>query len=51
MAKIGVSDLKKQADELIAQGKMPSREDLLAAVAESREKYAEKIKQAQKGGK
>jgi vacuolar-type H+-ATPase subunit H len=51
MVKIGVSDLKKQADSLIAEGKMPSREELLAAVTAIREKYGDKIKQAQKGGK
>ena len=37
------SDLEKQAQILIQAGKMPKLEDLLSAVAESREKYADKI--------
>jgi hypothetical protein len=37
------SDLEKQAEELIKAGKMPKLEDLLAAVGDSRQKYADKI--------
>lgn len=40
------SDLQRQAQELQAAGKMPSIQDVLKAVAESREKYADKIKAA-----
>lgn len=38
--KIKPSDLRKQAGLLIAQGRMPSLEKVLAAVAETRAKYA-----------
>lgn len=44
--KIKSSELEQQAAELAQSGKMPSLEELLSAVAESREKYADKIKQA-----
>lgn len=40
------SDLQHQAQELQSAGKMPSIQDVLKAVAESREKYADKIKTA-----
>lgn len=46
--KIKPSDLEKQAMELHQQGKMPPLEDVLAAVAEAREKYADKILEARK---
>jgi hypothetical protein len=41
------SDLKQQAGQLIAAGKMPSLEDLLGAVAETRASYKPKIEAAQ----
>lgn len=37
------SDLEKQAAEMVQQGKMPNLDDLLSAVAEAREKFADKI--------
>ena len=46
--KIKPSDLERQAQELHASGKMPSLDEVLAAVAESREKYADKILEARK---
>jgi hypothetical protein len=46
--KIKPSDLAAQAAELHQQGKMPSLEDVLSAVAEAREKYADKILAARK---
>ncbi len=46
--KITPSDLRKQAAELIAAGKMPKLEELLSAVAESREKCVPKILKARK---
>ncbi len=48
--KIKPSDLAAQAQELHAAGKMPSLDEVLAAVAESREKYADKILEARKQG-
>jgi hypothetical protein len=44
--KIKSSDLRKQADELIRSGKMPSLDTVLQAVAETREKYQPKILKA-----
>ena len=44
--KIKPSDLEQQARELHAQGKMPSLEEVLKAVAETRAKYADQIKAA-----
>ena len=41
------SDLKQQAKQLIAAGKMPNLEDLLGAVAETRASYKPKIEAAQ----
>jgi len=38
-----MSDLRKQADELIAAGKMPSLDAVLSAVAEIRAEYRPKI--------
>lgn len=46
--KIRPSDLDKQARELHDQGKMPSLEDVLSAVAEARSKYKDKILEARK---
>ena len=40
------SDLRRQAEEMILQGRMPSLEAVLQAVAETREKYAPLIRQA-----
>lgn len=37
--KITPSDLKNEAQRLVAAGKMPKLEDILGAVAEAREKY------------
>ena len=41
--KIKPSDLESQAQELRDTGKMPKLEDLLKAVAETRQEYADKI--------
>jgi hypothetical protein len=40
------SDLELEAERLKQAGQMPQLEDLLAAVADSRKKYADKIKAA-----
>jgi hypothetical protein len=40
------SDLRAEAQRLIAAGKMPPLEEVLKHVAETREKYAPKIKEA-----
>jgi hypothetical protein len=48
--KIKPSDLAQQAAELHRTGKMPKLEDVLAAVAEARGKYADKIKAARNQG-
>ena len=47
--KKSVDDLRREAAALVAEGKMPSLEAVLKAVAESREKYADKIKAARTG--
>jgi hypothetical protein len=44
--KIRPSDLDQTAQELRETGKMPKLEDVLKAVAETRAKYADKIKTA-----
>jgi hypothetical protein len=41
--KIKPSDLDREAQRLIDDGKMPSLEQLLTAVVQVREKYREKI--------
>lgn len=46
--KITPSDLRAQARQLLAVGKMPSLERLLAAVFETRTKYVPLIKAARK---
>ena len=46
MNKIKPSDLETQAQELRETGKMPKLEDLLKAVADTREEYAGKIVKA-----
>lgn len=48
--KITPSDLKAEAQRLIAAGKMPSLEDTLAAVAEAREKYKPMIEKENDNG-
>jgi hypothetical protein len=49
--KITPLDLRKQADELIAAGKMPSLDAVLQAVAETREKYVPLIVKAREEAK
>jgi len=49
--KITLSDLRKQTDELIAAGKMPSLDTVLQAVAETRKKFVPKILKARKEAK
>ena len=39
-----VSDLKREAEEMLARGEMPSREDFLRAVAEVRKEYQAKLR-------
>jgi hypothetical protein len=46
--KIAVSDLRKQAAQLVASGKMPSLDTVLQAVAETRAKFVPKILKARK---
>jgi len=46
--KVGPTEFQQEAERLHAAGKMPSLEDLLAAVADTREKYADKIVAARK---
>jgi len=41
--KIKPSDLRRQAEELHQSGKLPKLEEVLAAVAEARKKYSDKI--------
>ena len=48
--KVGPSDFKAEAERLHAAGKLPSLEDLLAAVGETRKEYAQQILDARKGG-
>jgi hypothetical protein len=43
---ITVSDLRKQAEEMLKNGTMPSLDTVLQAVAETREKYLPKILKA-----
>jgi hypothetical protein len=42
------SDLEKQATEMVSAGKMPKLDDLLSAVADAREKFADKLVAARK---
>jgi hypothetical protein len=46
--KIKPSDLRAEAQRLIAANKMPPLENLLGSVAETREKYKHQIEEAQK---
>ena len=48
--KIGPSDFKAEAQRLHAAGKLPSLEELLGAVGETRKEYASKILDARKQG-
>jgi hypothetical protein len=44
--KIAVSDLRAEAQRLVASGKMPSLDTVLQAVAETRAKFVPKILKA-----
>jgi hypothetical protein len=46
--KISVSDLRAEAERLVASGKMPSLDTVLQAVASTREKFRPKILKARK---
>lgn len=46
--KISVSDLRRQAAQLVASGKIPSLDTVLQAVAETRAKFVPKILKARK---
>lgn len=48
MKKIKPSALEAEAQHLIREGKMPSLEELVAAISETREKYRERILAARK---
>ena len=48
--KVGPSDFKAEAERLHAAGKLPSLEELLGAVGETRKEYAPKILKARKEG-
>ena len=48
---IKVSDLRRQAQELIATGQMPTFAEVLEAVAEARKKYADQIRAARAEGR
>jgi hypothetical protein len=48
MKKIKPSDLRRQAAAMIRDGTMPSLEAVLQAVADVREKYADKIRAGRK---
>jgi hypothetical protein len=39
-----VADLQSEAEEMLAKGEMPSREDFLRAVAEVRKEYQAKLR-------
>jgi hypothetical protein len=49
--KIGPSDFQKEVQRLQAEGRMPSLEAVLQAVAEARAEYREKILAARRGKK
>jgi len=44
------SDLEAEAERLIAEGKMPSLEEVLAALEEARNIYRDKILEARRRG-
>jgi len=48
--KIKPSDLRREAENLIRSGKMPSLEEVLKAVAEARLKYQDKIRAVRASG-
>jgi hypothetical protein len=43
------SDLRRTAAELVNQGQLPSLEELLAAIADTRKKYSQRIIDARHG--
>ena len=43
-----VSDLRAEAERLILSGEMPTLQQVLEAVAEARQKYADQIRAARK---
>jgi hypothetical protein len=47
---ISPSDLRTGAQKLISEGRMPKLQQLLAAIAEVRQKYGPKLKAARKLG-
>lgn len=49
--KITPSDLKAEAQRLIAAGKMPPLEHVLGAVAEARTKYKPQLEKEENNGK
>lgn len=49
--KITPSDLRRQAEAMLANGTMPSLETVLAAMASTREEYRPKIREAQRQAK
>jgi hypothetical protein len=49
--KIAPADLRKQAQQMIAEGSMPSLEIVLAAVFETRRKFVPQILAARDEGK
>lgn len=46
--KITPTDLEKQAEKLVKEGRMPNAKKLLNAVALVRQKYAEQIERARR---
>lgn len=46
---IAPSDLRTAAAEMVNQGQLPSLEELLSAIAETRKKYSQKIVDARHG--
>lgn len=46
--KVGPSDFQAEIERLKAAGKLPSAEELLAAVGDARQKYSKKILDARK---
>jgi hypothetical protein len=51
MRRMTEEDLRREAQKLIATGKMPKLEELCRVVLESRMKYALKIRRARREGK
>jgi len=49
--KMGPTQFKREVERLKAAGKMPSLEEVLAAVAEMRARYRERILAARRGKK